>query len=57
MGQKLINLLDKGKYCDMPDLFVQGLSHELDLNIYPLHEYWLDVGRPEDYELANNKVS
>ena len=53
VGKKLIGLLKKGKYCDMPDLFVQGLSNNLDLNIYPLHEYWLDVGRPEDYELAN----
>ena len=55
VGQKLINLLNKGEYCDMPDLFVQGLSSDLELNIYPLHEYWLDVGRPEDYELANRK--
>ena len=39
----------------MPDLFLKGLSQSFPLDIYPLHEYWLDVGRPEDYERANKQ--
>ena len=55
VGSRLINLLETNKYCDMPDLFLKGLSQSFPLDIYPLHEYWLDVGRPEDYERANKQ--
>ena len=57
INSRLMNLLELNKYQDMPDLFLEGLSNKLSLNIYPLHEYWLDVGRPEDYELANEERS
>lgn len=37
---------------DMPDLFVdlQGAGHEI--GAFPLHEYWMDIGRLEDLERA-----
>lgn len=39
--------------CDMPTLF-ERLKHERQRTIvYPMHEPWLDVGRPEDLEKAN----
>lgn len=40
--------------CDMPDLFerVQAVSQRT--VAYPMHEPWLDVGRPDDLMAANN---
>ena len=38
----------------MPDLFRTAISEGLDLQLYPLHEPWLDIGRINDYQQAAN---
>ena len=52
VGQKLISLLEHNMYCDMPELFERGIAQGLDLDIYPLHETWMDIGRLDEYEAA-----
>jgi len=48
-----INYLNFDEYCDMPTLF-ERLQNELKLTVaYPMHEPWLDVGRPDDLKQAN----
>lgn len=50
-----IDMLNEGEHCDMPTLFgrlQEGGSRTI---VYPMHEPWLDVGRPEDYSLANGQ--
>jgi len=44
--------LNQGESCDMPALFerLQAKSHKT--IAYPMHEPWLDVGRPSDLEMA-----
>ena len=42
--------------CDMPQLFERLLINSLRTIAYPMHEPWLDVGRPDDYA-AINKVN
>ena len=38
----------------MPTLF-KRIQDKFNMTIaYPMHEPWLDVGRPDDLELANN---
>jgi dTDP-glucose pyrophosphorylase len=49
---RLLELLEPNKYCDMPDLFSRGLERRLNLQIFPIHEPWLDIGRPSDYQAA-----
>ena len=49
LGPKMINLINENEYCDMPDLFINALKENLNLKVYPLHESWIDIGRPEDY--------
>jgi len=42
-----------GKYIiDMPDLLQGEIQKGEKISMYPLHEYWLDIGRMEDYENA-----
>ena len=38
--------------CDMPELFAKMKSTGHRTLAYPLHEPWLDVGRPEDLTSA-----
>jgi dTDP-glucose pyrophosphorylase len=48
--------LERGLVCDMPTLFerLQGRSRRT--VAYPMHEPWLDVGRPDDLEKAHHAV-
>jgi dTDP-glucose pyrophosphorylase len=39
---------------DMPELFNLGKSIGLTVGLFPIHEYWTDVGRPDDLEAADN---
>lgn len=37
---------------DMPDLLSHALGHGRQVGVFPIHEYWLDMGRPDDLELV-----
>lgn len=41
-----------GEYIDMPLLLEQTIAKDNDVVMYPLREYWLDIGRVEDYKRA-----
>jgi dTDP-glucose pyrophosphorylase len=43
-----------GEHCDMPTLFSRLQQRAARTIVYPMHEPWLDVGRPADYEQVNN---
>ena len=55
LSPKMINLIRKNEYCDMPDLFIYAIRNKLELKVYPLHESWIDIGRPEDYKYLCEK--
>lgn len=47
-----LNSLSGIEYCDMPALFERLQANAYRTVAYPMHEPWLDVGRPADLELA-----
>ncbi|MEO0462651.1 MAG: nucleotidyltransferase family protein [Pseudomonadota bacterium] len=47
--------LTKGEHCDMPTLFERLRAAGGRTIVFPLHEAWLDVGRPEDLEQAREQ--
>lgn len=50
-----IDELASNEKCDMPDLFARLQAKGLRTVAYPMHEPWLDIGRPIDYEEAQQK--
>ena len=38
----------------MPSLLEAQMSAGEDVAIFPLHEYWLDIGKMNDFERAQN---
>ncbi len=51
-----LGLLQKNQVCDMPELFERLKNAGKKVLAYPMHEPWLDVGRPEDLDkLRNNE--
>lgn len=49
---KALDLLGPDEHCDMPTLFERLQTKDERAIVYPMHEPWLDVGRPDDLKLA-----
>lgn len=50
-----LSLLTTDAHCDMPTLFERLQAKSQRTVAYPMHEPWLDVGRPDDLKLANKQ--
>jgi dTDP-glucose pyrophosphorylase/predicted transcriptional regulator len=53
LSQSLIDKLDGLARIDMTTLLENQIKEGLEVNIFPLHEYWLDIGHLEQFEQAN----
>ena len=49
--------LKHGSFCDMPTLFERLSMDNLSTVAYAMHEEWLDIGRPVDYEKAEDSIN
>ena len=50
-----LSVLSADNHCDMPTLFERLQIQAKRTVAYPMHEPWLDVGRPDDLKQANTK--
>ncbi len=41
---------------DMPDLLCEVIGHGGKVNMFPIHEYWIDIGRISEYERAQEDI-
>lgn len=48
-----LNLIPKGLPMDMTGLFEQAVDRGMTTLSFPIREFWMDIGKPEDYERAN----
>jgi len=53
LGPSALDALIPGEPCDMPTLFTRLQERAARTIVYPMHEPWLDVGQPRDYDAAN----
>lgn len=53
MNKSVVKLIPENKPMDMPDLIKKARDSGLRVSCYGEEFYWLDIGRPEDYEQAN----
>ncbi|MGH1418882.1 MAG: nucleotidyltransferase family protein [Hyphomicrobiaceae bacterium] len=49
---RVLDLIQPGKYLDFPDLVLQLLEKGEHVQVHNSDAFWLDIGRPEDYALA-----
>ena len=54
LNPSVLDVLTAGERCDMPTLFTRLQDRDARTIVYPMHEPWLDVGRPADYERASS---
>ena len=51
----VIDSLSVGTYCDMPELINTLIGKKMKVSGFPIHEYWLDIGKPETYIRAKTE--
>jgi NDP-sugar pyrophosphorylase family protein len=49
LNPSALSILEKNTHCDMPTLFERLQAQSDRIVAYPMHEPWLDVGKPEDF--------
>lgn len=54
---EVIRSVPQGQYLDMPDLLSDTIASGHEVSAFPLHEDWLDVGSPENLEVARREWS
>ena len=55
LNKNLIHKVDGESYLDITDFLEKELDNR-NVNAFPIHEYWLDIGQIEEYEKANQDV-
>ena len=56
-NQEMIGKVKVGDYIDMPDLLEQQIKEGRNVNVFPIHEYWKDVGHMKEYQNVNESFS
>ena len=53
INRSVVEALPKGEKYGFDNLMVDGLEQGRPIDIRPFSGYWLDIGRPDDYEYAD----
>ena len=57
LSPQVFEYIPKNEFYDMPTLFEDIIQDNLRSISFPIHEYWLDIGRMSDFEQAQNEYS
>jgi len=57
LDSSVLGKVDGTTYLDMPHILESIIEQGGQVNMFPIHEYWLDVGAHDDYETANIEFS
>jgi dTDP-glucose pyrophosphorylase/predicted transcriptional regulator len=55
LSPDVLKYIPKNEFYDMPTLFEKLISENTNVISFPLREYWLDIGRMEEYKKANEE--
>ena len=57
LNSEVIKMVPKDKFYDIPTLFEDLLKTNLQTTVFPINEYWLDIGQIEDFNRAREDSS
>lgn len=52
LNPEILGIVPKDEYFDMPSLFEKMLEQKMETTVFPIREYWLDIGKLDDFERA-----
>jgi dTDP-glucose pyrophosphorylase len=53
LNPEVLEYIPNGTFFDMPQLFETIIQHKKEAAVFPIREYWMDIGQINDYEKAN----
>ncbi len=53
LSPNILEQIPKNKYFDMPTLFELLIKNHKIVKSFPVYDYWIDIGRIDDYDKAN----
>lgn len=56
LSPEYLALVPDRRAMDMPELLNIGKEIGLSMGLFPIHEFWSDVGRPEDLQAVNDRI-
>lgn len=56
INHSVINSVQKNMKIDMPTLLEEIIEKKGNVLMFPIHEYWLDIGRMDDFEKAQRDI-
>jgi len=56
LSPAVLKMIPQGQFFDMPALFEQVIASNASAVSFPIHEYWLDIGRMDDFERAQTDI-
>jgi len=56
MNRKILDYVPRNKPFGFDNLMLCLLEKKIPVNVFPYKGYWLDIGRPDDYEKANEDL-
>ncbi len=57
LSPEVLKTIPSSRYYDMTSLFQDLVKNNKKTMVFPIHEYWLDVGKMQDYEKAQNEFA
>lgn len=57
INRSVIEALPRGEKYGFDNLMIDGLANKQNIDIRPFSGYWLDIGRPDDYEYADENFT
>jgi len=56
LNPELVKSVRPDTRIDMPTLLEQQIDADKPVNMFPIHEYWLDIGRMDDFQRAQSEA-
>ncbi|AUS85406.1 alcohol dehydrogenase [Lysinibacillus sp. YS11] len=57
LSPETLNYIPSDEFYDMPTLFEKLIDIEKKTSVFPIHEYWIDIGQIEDFNRAKSYYS
>lgn len=57
LDPSVVDLVADGTRIDMPEVVHKAIQQNWPVLPFFLHEYWIDIGQPEDYQRANSEYT
>jgi dTDP-glucose pyrophosphorylase/CBS domain-containing protein len=54
---RTLEVIPQNQFFDMPELFDQLIKENQETVVFPIREYWMDIGHLADFERANGEFS